>query len=159
MDCEKPAQWYVLTTRYLRAPRVAAEMREEGFECFVPPKITNMLFVHSTRGRIDFFLTYRETGQQLTYMRSRRDLQPIVVPDRDMQYFILICNGCDIPIIMQECPVIKLGDRVRVISGPLAGVEGNVVRMRKSKRVLVAIGELVWVATTFIPPDMLEVIN
>ena len=159
MDGENPAQWFVLTTRYLRASRVALEMREEGFECFVPPKITNMIFVHSTRQSIDFFLTYRETGQQLTYMRSRRDLQPIVVPDRDMHYFILVCEGCDMPIIMQECPVVKLGDRVRVISGPLAGVEGNVVRMRKSKRVLVAIGELVWVATTYIPTEMLKVIG
>lgn len=159
MNCEKPVQWYVLTTRYLRASRVEEEMREEDFECFVPPKITNMLFVHSTRERIDFFLTYKESGQQLTYMRSRQDLQPIVVPDRDMHYFILICKGCDMPIIMQECPVIKLGDRVRVISGPLTGIEGNVVRMRKAKRVLVAIGQLVWVATTYMPPQMLEVIE
>lgn len=63
------------------------------------------------------------------------------------------------PINMQECPVVKLGDRGRVISEPLAGVEGNVVRMRKSKRVLVAIGELVWVATTYIPTEMLKVIG
>ena len=54
MDEGRTIMWYVLTMRYLRASVVAQEMREEGFECFVPPKITNMLFVHSTRSRVDF---------------------------------------------------------------------------------------------------------
>ena len=151
-------EWYVLTMRYLRATAVALEMSEEGIECFVPPKITNMLFVHSTRSRIDFFRTYRKTGQLLTYMRSRMDSQPLVVPDMDMRYFMMICDGCDAPIIMEERPKVKLGDRVRVISGPLTGIEGNVVRISKSKRVLISVGDFVWVATGYIPPDMLKVI-
>ena len=159
MDEGKTIMWYVLTMRYLRASVVAQEMRDEGFECFVPPKITNMLFVHSTRSRVDFFLTYRKTGQLMTYMRSRRDLQPLVVPDRDMRYFMMICDGCEAPIIMDECPTVKLGNRVRVLSGPLTGIEGNVVRIRKSKRVLISVGDFVWVATGYIPPDMLKVID
>ena len=79
--------------------------------------------------------------------------------DKDMQFFMMICDGCEAPIIMDECPTVKLGDRVRVISGPLTGIEGNVVRIRKSKRVLISVGDFVWVATGYIPPDMLKVID
>ena len=159
MEEGKSIGWYVLTMRYMRASVVAEQMKEEGFECFVPPKITNMLFVHSTRSKIDYFLTYRKTGQHLAYMRSRRDFQPLVVPEKDMRYFMMICDGCDAPIIMEECPTVKLGYLVRVISGPLTGVEGNVVRIRKSKRVLISVGDFVWVATGYISPDMLQVIE
>lgn len=65
MEEGKSIGWYVLTMRYMRASVVAEQMKEEGFECFVPPKITNMLFVHSTRSKIDFFLTYHEFSNNL----------------------------------------------------------------------------------------------
>ena len=40
---------------------------------------------------------------------------------------------------------------MRVISGPFAGVEGKVVRIRKSRRILVEIPGMLAVASTYLP--------
>ena len=60
---------------------------------------------------------------------------------------------------MSEAPTLKLGSHVRVKEGPLAGIEGYVVRIRKSRRVLVNVDNVLWAATEFIRPEMLEVLG
>ena len=75
-----------------------------------------------------------------------------------MDIFIRICQSFGEPVIMTEAPKVKLGDRVRVKEGSLAGLEGNVVRIRKQKRVLVCVAGIIWAATAHIPAEMLEVI-
>ena len=64
-----------------------------------------------------------------------------------------------IRVLMTRRPELKLGAHVRVKEGPLAGIEGHVVRIRKSRRVLVNVDNVLWAATEFINPDMLEVLD
>lgn len=152
-------QWFVLGMRYIKALTVAADLQPAGMECFVPPVVTNMLFVHSTKDRIDDYLNHDAMGQRLYYLRNRPDLQPIVVRDKDMESFMLVCKAMQAPIIMTECPKVKLGDKVRVIDGGMKGVEGNVVRIQKQKRVLINVGNILWAATVYLKPEQLEVID
>ena len=53
----------------------------------------------------------------------------------------------------------KAGDRVRVLEGPLQGAEGYIKRIRKDRRLLVAIEGFIAVATSFIPPQFLEKVS
>lgn len=158
-DAAESIKWYVLGMRNQQALRVAAGMAACGFECFVPPKITNLLFVHALRTEIDSYLTYNKLGLHLYYVRSKTDSQPIVVRDKDMTNFMLICKESDVPIIMTEPPTMKLGDSVRVTDGPLRGVEGRIVRIRKQKRILVNVGEHIWAATAYVKPEYLEILK
>ena len=73
--------------------RLTAALDADGFEYFVPPKITTLVFIRSTLKLIDDFKTFREAGLHLYYLRSRIDSQPIVVPDVQMSLFIKICQG------------------------------------------------------------------
>ena len=139
--------------------RLTAALDADGFEYFVPPKITTLVFIRSTLKLIDDFKTFREAGLHLYYLRSRIDSQPIVVPDVQMSLFIKICQASEMPILMTEAPKVKLGDKVRVKEGPYAGLVGNVVRIRKQKRVLVNIADVIWATTAYIGPDQLEVIG
>ena len=43
--------------------------------------------------------------------------------------------------------------------GTYAGLVGNVVRIKKQKRVLVNIADVIWATTAYISPDQLEVIG
>ena len=155
-DCMK---WYVMSLLYVQAPKLAPMLEGAGFECFVPPVIMNMLFIHSARETIDAFLRFDSRGARLTYMRSRSDGQPLVVKDSAMRDFMAICRVYSCPIVMSEAPTLKLGSYVRVKEGPLAGIEGYVVRIRKSRRVLVNVDNVLWAATEFIRPEMLEVLG
>lgn len=152
-------QWYVMNLRYLRVQSLTPALQSAGMEFFIPPKITNLVFLHSTQDIIDLFLASSPLGGKVSFMRSRQDYKPIVVRDADMDVFISICKYCEMPILMTEKPVITLGDHVRVKDGPLRGTEGYVVRMRKSKRVLVEVAGIIWAATSYIPPEMLEVLD
>ncbi|MGN0190528.1 MAG: hypothetical protein ACI39U_02625 [Candidatus Cryptobacteroides sp.] len=152
-------QWYVFNLRYLKAERLVPALESAGFEFFVPPKVTNIVFIHSCREIIDDFLTFTIYGQRMHYMYSRMDMSPIVIRQSEMEMFIRVCTVCEMPIVMTEKPNVKLGDKVRVKDGPFAGLEGNVVRMRKSKRVLIGVGGVIWAATTYIPPEFLEIVE
>lgn len=150
--------WYALGLRHRIMKRLLPALESDGLEYFVPPTITTLVFIRSDRKSIEDFKTFREAGLHLYYLRSRIDFQPIIVPDVQMSIFIRICQATEMPILMVEPPKVKLGDRVLVKEGTYAGLEGNVVRIRKQKRVLVNIADVIWATTAYISPDQLEVI-
>ena len=53
-------------------------------------------------------------------------------------------------------PALRKGTRVRIIGGVFAGVEGEFVRVRNDRRVVVSIDGVMAVATTFIHPSLVE---
>lgn len=54
---------------------------------------------------------------------------------------------------------LKQGARVRVIKGPFMGLEGELIRIKGHKRVVVRLEGLFSVATTYIPGNFLEKIS
>jgi transcription antitermination factor NusG len=61
--------------------------------------------------------------------------------------------------ILQDPENLKGGEKVRVIKGEFAGVEGELYRIKGHKRVVVRLGDDVAVATTYIPKECLEKIK
>ena len=59
---------------------------------------------------------------------------------------------------MAEKPELKLGNHGRFKEGPLREAEGDVVRNKKNKRVLINFGSVLRVATGYMTPGQLEVI-
>ena len=53
---------------------------------------------------------------------------------------------------------LREGQMVKVKDGPLKGVIGRVVRIRKSRRILVELPGMLAVASTYVPGEMLEII-
>lgn len=154
---EEP-RWHVLNLRYVRAASVSPQLEEEGMRTFVPPVVSNLLFAHDTETRLKDFIARKPVGSKLSLMRSRGTGKPIVVREADMDLFMRICAALEAPIVMTERPELKTGDHVRIKEGPLKGAEGDVVRMKKNKRVLINIGNVLWVATDYLKPEQLEVI-
>lgn len=150
-------RWHAVYLHYVSAVKVAGELSKAELEYFIPPLVTNLIFIKGRREEIVEFMTFKEVGLKLSFMRDVKSL-PVTVRDRSMEMFMRLCLEKQCPIVMAEAPTVKLGDHVRIKTGPLAGIEGRVVRMKKSKRVLINIDDAIWVATEFIRPDDLEVI-
>ena len=53
---------------------------------------------------------------------------------------------------------LREGQTVRVRSGSFAGVTGKIVRIRKSRRILVELPGSLAVASTFVAPENVEII-
>ena len=77
-----------------------------------------------------------------------------------MENFIKVASTLDEDLIYLTAISEKLreGQAVKVKDGPFAGVVGRIVRIRKSRRILVEIPGMLAVATTYVTPDNLEMI-
>jgi transcription antitermination factor NusG len=77
----------------------------------------------------------------------------VVVPDKQMEDFIRVASVTDDRVFYMENLdfVGKPGQRVKVVEGEFAGVEGVVKRVKKNKCVVVQIENVAAVAIAFIP--------
>ena len=84
--------------------------------------------------------------------------QPIIVPDKAMEDFMQICRVMSDETHYLKDITSKLheGQKVKVIEGPFKGVEGTVLRIKRSRRVVVDFPGLLAVATNYIDPRCLQ---
>jgi transcription antitermination factor NusG len=68
-------------------------------------------------------------------------------------------SNIDGVIYLQEVSAkLREGQKVKVKAGPFEGVEGTVIRVKRSRRVMVELPGMLAVATTFVKPEELEVL-
>ncbi len=87
--------------------------------------------------------------------------QPRVIPDKEMDSFILVTSVRDmgLELLPKDTVECKIGDHVRVIDGVFKGAEGYVKRIQGRKRLIVSIEGIAVVATSYIPRSFLEKIE
>lgn len=177
-----PSSWYALRVSYSRELKVRDKLNELGVKTFVPmmwrrcpvkpgmttgnpsrrlvPAVGNLCFAYSTRAELeDFIRGYGETSPVHFYW-DRTANKPLTVPEKAMNDFIAVSSTLDEDLIYITEITSKLreGQTVKVKEGPFKGVEGKVVRIRKSRRILVELPGMLAVATTYIQPEYLEII-
>ena len=124
------------------------------------PVVSSLLFVRAPQDRLkEIEACVREKG--FVYRTADREAFA-VIPDKQMAMFQLVCSsgaeGLEF-FADDDLTRYKAGDRVRVLEGPLQGAEGYIKRIRKDRRLLVAIEGFIAVATSFIPPQFLEKVS
>lgn len=171
--------WFAMSAPYRKEMEAKQLLDSKGVENFLPlqnkiftnsrgikvrklvPVISNLFFVHSTRREIQDIKSRVPFLQYRTRPVNGRNV-PIIVPDRQMQQFITVCETRNEKLIYlspQEIDIAK-GTPVRVIGGAFDGVEGLFIKVRgaRAKRVVVQI-DGVAVATAEIEPQFIEVID
>lgn len=170
------AEWYVLRVTYQRELVAHRLLGEMGILSFVPTervrrrkvggghyfrevaKLHNYIFIHTT---LEELQKIKETAlPYLRYMMGKDDDgRPVkqFVPERQMEDFMAICRS-EGSKMLDERFELKEGDRVRILVGPLKGVEGVYIRTsaRHEKRVVVKIEGIAAVATTALPAADVE---
>ena len=148
-----------------------------GFECFVPmtvreeetggvkrirevPAVNNLCFVRAGRKQLDEAILERGMRSFVSYIWNRSSRMPESVPDKAMADFIRVSESRmeDIVYLLEVNSRLRAGQRVRIKDGPFAGVVGKVVRIRRSRRVMVELPGMLAVATGYIPEDNLEIV-
>ena len=119
--------------------------------------VTSLAFVRASEEDLPWIRNQLE-GKGFVYMTADRK-RPAVIPDRQMAMFRLVASSGEegLEFFSEERLVnYAQGDRVRVKEGPLKGAEGYIKRIRRDRRLLVAIEGFIAVATSYIPPELLE---
>lgn len=167
--------WYAIRVSYSRELVLKAILDDEKIENFIPmrygyiikggkrvrkllPAIHNLVFVHSTRKRIDALKEILESSMPIRFIMNREHCRPVIIPEAQMRSFILVAGSYDEAILYVEPTELHLskGQKVRIMGGIFEGVIGEFVRIRHDRRVVVNIEGVMAVATTFISPSLVE---
>ena len=170
-----PSSWYALRVSYSRELKVQKALDALGVKTFVPmiwkrcqdnpdrklvPAVGNLCFAYSTRTELEDFIRGYGEASPVHFYWDRTANRPLTVPDKAMNDFITVASTLDedIVYVTEISAKLREGQTVMVKDGPFKGVEGKVVRIRKSRRILVELPGMLAVATTYIDPVNLEII-
>ncbi len=178
-------KWYALKVHFNRIAPVLEYLEGErgkdlegecDVRCFVPmhtvEKYTGGKLEYSREQLVKSLLFVQCTPETLSRTRAKfsGQLTPyydsvegkyLVIPDRQMEAFIALCDFKDsgLEYLGQDEGKYHLGDKVRVTEGVFKGLEGHIKRIRHDRRLVVTIDGIAAFATGFIPPAFLEVIG
>ena len=165
--------WYAAKVKYQTERKVKAWLDEQAIENFIPfhkvlierngrkikkekPIVPGLLFIRTN------YQTARtlpvESRVKMVYLRNLESHQLLIVPDKQMEDFMFLLDFSESAVRIEN-ENLKRGDRVRVIKGDFAGIEGELVRIKGHKRVVVRLEGLFSLATTYIPSAYLEKIE
>ena len=179
-DINNGCAWYVLRVSYSRELKVQTQLQEAGVRTFVPmvwrrcpvkpgetnmvrklvPAVNNLCFVYWTRPEVEGYIRSFGEKSPVHFYWDRTSSSPLVVPSKAMEDFIKVSSSMDEDLIYitEITEKLREGQTVRVKDGAFKGVEGKVVRIKKSRRILVELPGMLAVATTFVDPSFLEII-
>lgn len=179
MPTDSDIRWYVLRCIYGKEVELSESIRTDfGVESFVPLEkirqkgrhglfqwvqrsaLTGYVFLHTDRDTL-FGLVKRMGNVRTMVRRNEQQLfEPVVIIDKAMMDFIRVSGSAEQKALYLDPARLQLkaGDRVRVMGGTFAGLEGYFVQIgsKHEKRVVVQLDNLIAVATTAIPASLVE---
>jgi transcription antitermination factor NusG len=120
------------------------------------PLVPGLLFIradHQTASGLPV-----ESRTKMVFLRNLESNQLLIVPDKQMEDFMFLLDFSESAVRIEN-ESLRRGDRVRIIKGDFAGIEGELVRIKGHKRVVVRLDGLFSLATTYIPSAYLEKIE
>lgn len=159
LDLTQP-HWFA--TRFLvNRPLMLEWLNREGVQWWRPcigtkPLVSSLVLLHCPLRTLlqmkEFFYGY------LMVYRQAEGYNPAPLADSEVENFrhTLELLGEDVIVLPKADEEFLKGDRVRVLSGQLAGTEGVVKRVKGDRRLVVSLSGVVAVATAFINPKDLE---
>ena len=149
---EEPV-WFAMSATFGRGLKAKTFLESKQVKCFVPmryevvkdktqgkirklvPAINNLIFVYTTKERIQALKSVAEYLQYLTKPVGGKNI-PIIVPEYQMQQFMTVCDTYNENLIYLSPDEINLkeGTPVRIIGSVFDGVEGTFVKVNKSRK-------------------------
>jgi transcription antitermination factor NusG len=143
-----PYGWYATYTRHQHEKSVALQLSNKGLEVLLP--LYRSLSRWKDRSQsllLPLFPSYvfvrASLGQKLEVLRTPGVCWlvasagvPIQIPSKEVKSLEILCQTV---APFEPHPFLECGDPVRVVRGPLTGVEGMLVRARNHCRVVISV--------------------
>jgi transcription antitermination factor NusG len=151
--------WYAAKVKYLTERKIKHYLETKGIEHYIPlqdekPVLPSLVFIRTDYNQA--LALPSESGYMISYFYNDNTNQLLVIPDQQMQNFMFLQQFSDKTIILPDPAKLRGGEKVRVIKGEFVGLEGELYRIKGHKRLVVKLGGLVSLATTYIPKEFLE---
>lgn len=170
---DMPVQWFAARVRKGQELAIRNTLVKMGVDHYLPtkvetrqlkyrkkrveiPLIKNIIFVHATKkDACDLHNIY---GVQLFYMMSLGSKSMLVVPDKQMEDFIFVTNMNPDAVSISEEVKFSVGQKVKIMKGDLAGVEGTLTVVENNTYVTLCI-EGILTASVRVPKSYLKIIE
>ena len=144
---------------YGRELKLQKLLHDKGIECYVPvttkgnrkvSAIANLIFIFTTKEIIQTTKIEMESIIPVRYFMDRTIGKPMTVPKKEMEDFIRLTSNNEDGFFYLENPgiVFSKGQKVRISYGPLCGINGYVLRIKRDRKVVVTINGLISAAIT-----------
>lgn len=172
--------WFAMSATFGRGLKAKTFLEDKSVECFVPmkyeivndrkegkvrkliPAISNLIFVHTTKKRIQSLKALTPYLQYLTKPVGERNV-PITVPEKQMLQFIKVCDTYDDKLLYLAPHEIRLkeGTPVRIVGSMFDGVEGTFLKVdgSRKKRVVVLLQDVTAVVLAEFTDGYLQVLK
>lgn len=161
-------RWYALYLRSRFEKRVNEELVRKDVEAFLP--LIQEVHVWSDRRKKVEEPLFRGYVFVKTDMRNKETIlqtdgvvkfvgireQPSAIPENQIEWLRRIIGE---PKTIKRENFFDVGERVRVTSGPLLGVEGIIVRHQTETRVVISLTAIAQSVSVQVPADLLEMIT
>lgn len=162
--------WYAAYTRVNQELLIKKKLDELGIENFLPleeqvrdtpagRKRIRVLLIHGLifirTDKPTSFALINDYFLNIVYLKDCEGRHSLIVPDKQMQDFMFLLDFSPDGVEVLN-KGLKRGDRVRVIKGPLLGLEGELVRLKGHKRVIIHLDGVASIATSYLPGSFLE---
>lgn len=167
---QQPIRWFAAKTKYSSEKKIKQLLERLNIEHYIPfrtitieregkkvkvekPVIPNFIFIRSNPATC--YSLINEYGLSMSYLLNLETHHLLLIPDKQMQDFMFLLDFSEDAVqVLNEN--LRQGDRVRVIKGNFAGIEGELIRIKGHKRVVVRLEGIFSLATTYIPGAYLE---
>lgn len=164
----KALKWYAIYLRNRHEKTVDQRLKEKGFETYLPmieevrqysdrrkkvlePMFRGYLFVRTDLKNTSPIL---QTEGVVRFIGTKT--RPSPIPDREISWIRIIELK---PIDIKREPSITTGERVRVNSGPLEGLEGIVISVRGGMRVVLLVESIGQALSVQVDPNAIKPIK
>ncbi len=181
---EENVNWYPMRATYSRELKVKDTLDSLGIDNYIPmtygnvkigddyrrqliPALHNLIFVHSTEDVLKNLKANNSLLSSLRFLMKKSVLEKdakaeiLTVSSKEMENFIKATKDHEemITYLDNQNNQTTLGDNVRICGGIFCGVEGQIKRIKKNKRVIVCAGSMFTIMLNFVPSSFLEKIN
>lgn len=146
--------WYVVITRWGQWKRISERLAALGVAFFIPSTYNTLIFLHTGKDRALNLVNSGEVKGRFIVDHATRSI--LEVPDKQMEAFIKVVTEYPDAPVTNDFPLTK-GTRVRVVRGPLKGIEGEVEETPKGVQLVVGIESLICARITIGRTDVVPV--
>ena len=142
------AKWYAIQTRSRHEKRVAEQLQAKSIESFLPTHRCRHKWRNGVLADVElplfpgYLFARPSPGERIVLLQlpgivglAASSARPTAVPDNDIDALRKITSRLG----AEPHPFLNVGDRVRIVAGPLAGLEGILTRRKQELRLVLSV--------------------
>ena len=156
MESASHISWFVVITRWGQWKKITERLTALRIRHFIPSTYNTLVFFQTEKKRALDLVNAGEVKGRFIVDHSTRAI--LEVPEKQMEAFIRVVMEYPDTPVSSEFPITK-GTRVRVVHGPLKGIEGEVEETPNGVQLVVGIQSLICARITIGRGDVVPVEN